>query len=120
MSEDTTKLSPAGERALAMSRDLRAYPGDFFMRAAVQARPSPQDLVEMLDDAAGAQQGGVCLNRAHAERLLRQLGVQTWRVSPGLSRAGQYELVIPIATGQHTVSVRRFPQPHVFSLVVSH
>ncbi len=116
MSDTTTTLSPEGERALAMSRDLRAWPADFFMRAAVQAWPSPRDLVEMLDDAAGAQRGGVCLNRAHADRLLRQLGVQTWRVVPGLSRAGQYELVIPLATGQHTVSVRRFPRPHVFSV----
>lgn len=117
MSGNTTmSLSPEGTRALAMSRDLRTYPGDFFMRAAVQARPSPQDLIEMLNDAAGAQQGGVCLNRAQAGRLLLQMGAQAWRVAPGQSSGGQYELVIPLVAGRHTVRVRRFPQPHVFSV----
>jgi hypothetical protein len=114
--DNTNTLSAEAQRALAMSRDFRAYPGDFFVRAAVQGAPSPADLVQMLDEAVHGGQQGACLSTAAASRLLQQIGVQPWHLKAGTRGGSDYELAVTLLSGERTVRVRRYPQPHVLSV----
>jgi hypothetical protein len=116
MSDDTTAPSAAAQFALAMNRDFRSYPADFYTRVSVLGAPSPQDLVQLLDDAAGAQAGGMCQAPAAAARLLRQLGSQPWRASLGDKHGLRYEVQIAIGAGEGRVQVQRYPQPHIVSV----
>jgi hypothetical protein len=111
-------LSANGERALNLARDRRAFAGDLYMRAAVMGAPSPADIVCLLDDAAGRQALGQCVNTAQAANLLQRMGCQTWVLeqSKGAAQKAVYDVTVRAGAASRTLRVQRFPQPHVVAV----
>jgi len=109
-------LSPDAVHALIMARDQRPYPGDFQLRVAVLARPSPGDVVRLLDKAAYVGTTG-CMGQSGARLALQQMARQSWSLdAPGGAKGGCFEIHLPLASGLRTVTVRRLPEPVIVAV----
>lgn len=109
-------LSDLAQRALGMSRDRRAHVGDLPLRAGVLGRPSPADLVQLLDAAARGEGAGVCRHQQGAERLLQRLAVTPWLAVPAASSGLAYDVDVGLPQGSVQVAIRRHPAPYVWSV----
>lgn len=109
-------LSDLAQRALGICRDRRAHPGDLPLRAGVLGRPSPADVVQMLDEAAQGVGAGVCLNRQAAERLLQRLAALPWLAEATEPTSLGYTLKVSLLQGEAKVMVRRQPAPHIWAV----
>jgi hypothetical protein len=109
-------LSDLAQRALGMSRDRRAYPGDLRLRVGVQGRPSPEDVVQLLDAAASGQSCGLCRDPLGASRLLARLSTQPWQAEVGERSSLACTLAVELPQGAVKLVIRRHPEPHVWSV----